>query len=150
VTRSEKLERIAVLWTENLSTTIIGKRLGVTKNMVCGAVGAARHRGDRRFPARKPMAIIRTIRKDARPKKPKSKPMPRSKPRLTLEPIVVEPAPKREGPLQIFDLEANDCRFPVRSGEERGDHWFCAKPRAPSSSYCARHREQVQGPWRRA
>jgi hypothetical protein len=150
VTRDEKLKQIAVLWARNLSTCLIGKHLGVTKNAVCGAVGSARHRGDSRFPARKLVTIIRAVQEDAGPEKPKR--MPRAKPRFTPEPrpIVVEPALKREGPLQIFDLEANDCRFPVRSGEERGDYWFCAKPRAPSSSYCARHREQVQGPWRRA
>ena len=66
MTRSEKLERIAVLWAENLSTTLIGKRLGVTKNMVCGEVSRARQRGDLRFSARKLSAILRTIRKDAR------------------------------------------------------------------------------------
>jgi hypothetical protein len=152
VTRDEKLTQIAVLWAENLSTRLISKRLSVTKNVVCGAVGAARHRGDSRFPIRKRTMIICAIRKDAGLKRAQPKRMPRVKPRLTPEPrpIVVEPAPKREWPVQLFDLRVSDCRFPVWSGEERGEHRFCAGLRAPGSSYCERHREQVQGSWRRA
>jgi hypothetical protein len=149
MTRDEKLERIAVLWAENFSTTLIGKRLDVSKNVVCGAIGSARLRGDKRFPERESAAVIRAIRKDAGPEKAQPERMPRAKPRLTPEAAVRGNEP-REWPVQLLDLRNSDCRFPVWSGEERGEHRFCAGLRAPGSSYCERHREQVQGSWRRA
>lgn len=120
MTNAERLDAIAELWPDH-TTQAIGAALGITKNAVCGAVFKARKSGDPRFPVR------------------------------VAEPMIVTPAlPPREWPFRLHELRPSECRYPVRSGVERGDHYFCGEARAPGSPYCAEHGEMCVAPARRA
>ena len=120
MTNAERLDAIAELWPDH-KTQAIGEALGITKNAVCGAVFKARKSGDPRFPVR------------------------------VAEPMIVTPAlPPREWPFRLHELRPSECRYPVRSGVERGDHYFCGEARAPGSPYCAEHGEMCVAPARRA
>ncbi len=49
-------------------------------------------------------------------------------------------APEEQDAIALVDLRPNDCRYPVRSGEGRGEYYFCGKPKWPESqSYCKKH-----------
>ncbi len=57
--------------------------------------------------------------------------------------------PPKVNPL-IQDLSPNGCKWPVRSGEERGEHYFCDELRAPGSPYCKAHRDTASSKLRGA
>jgi hypothetical protein len=101
------------LVSEGLPTREIGKRLGRTRNAVCGRV----------FRLRKLEGVEFTLK----PKVSAPKPGRPRKPRK-VKPI---DAPKNLWE-SIFDLGNNDCRFPVGAK-------FCCKPKKEGSSYCQEH-----------
>lgn len=109
-----KLADIAQLWAQGVITEEIARRLDMTKGSVCRLARDARLRGDPRFPARGRFDM--TKRKCV----PIAAPPPKTNPML-------------------LDLKPGECKWPVRSGEERGEHYFCADPRLPGSPYCKAH-----------
>ena len=129
MTNAERLDAIAELWPDHTAQAI-GEALGLTKNAVCGAVFKARKSGDPRFP-------VRTV-----------------EPRVAPGSMLVTPAavalPPRVWPFRLHELKPSECRYPVRSGVEKGDHYFCGEARAPGSPYCAEHGEMCVAPARRA
>jgi hypothetical protein len=121
------LARIAKLWAANASTAEIGRRLELSKNTVCRLARDARLSGDPRFPAREFKNLLREPKTARRVGKSKAPPAP-----------ILAPFQRRRGPLRVFELEAQHCRYPVSSGLQR-DHRFCGKPRQAGSSYCGEH-----------
>lgn len=113
---NDRLDAIAELW-PSMTAKAIGARLGITKNTVCGIVFKARLAGDERFP-----------------------------PRRGGKEAVPMAAPGQKQPARITELRAHECRYPVRSGAEKGDHWFCGARRAAGSWYCETHRELCDRP----
>lgn len=95
------------LLAQGLSASKIGKQIGRTRNAVCGRAHRLKLAG---------VALVR------KPKEPKPKPQPKKK---------STPGPSSLW-MSVFDLEKNDCRFPV-------DNRFCCKPKRDGSSYCEEH-----------
>jgi GcrA cell cycle regulator len=125
----DDLARIAELWAQQLSTAEIGRELELPKNSVCRLARNARLRGDPRFPER------RFERSEPKPRqigKSKAPPAP------VLVPLIA-PSPPKRGPFRVFELEPHHCRYPVFSGQTRGDHRFCGEPRRHNSAYCDKH-----------
>lgn len=116
----DRLASIAELWAQGVITEEIARRLDLTKGSVCRMARDARLRGDPRFPARGRYDVTKRVRR------PKSSPSEPSAPPVKTNPM-------------LLDLKPNDCKWPVRSGEERGEHYFCAEPRQDFSPYCKEH-----------
>jgi GcrA cell cycle regulator len=55
----------------------------------------------------------------------------------------VEVAPRH---LKLVELEAGDCRYPYRGGEEGEAITFCGHPRRKGSSYCTPHFHLTRNP----
>ena len=45
----------------------------------------------------------------------------------------------RFGEVQFMELRLNDCRYPTRSLEARGEYFFCGAPKNAKSPYCDEH-----------
>jgi len=133
-----KLDKIAVLWGQNIPASKIARQLGMTKGAVCGMVFRARRSGDPRFLAR-PAAVFPRPRKE----KPVREPAP------DLARLVKSPErPEHEfGRVTLMGLRPHDCRYPMNSSDTRGDYVFCAAPIDPASgSYCKKHHEVCNTP----
>jgi hypothetical protein len=124
-------DTIADLWRKGVSVTTIGEQLDIPKNSICRMVFQARQRGDERFAPRR----LAKAAKPSRPAKPKV--------RKLKAPCLDTSQPGRgrapgEHP-DIFGLRPDECKWVVRSGKQRGEHYFCAQPRLPNRPYCAAH-----------
>jgi GcrA cell cycle regulator len=124
-------DAIANLWLKGVSVTVIGEQLGIPKNSICRMVFQARQRGDERFAPRR---LIKAA-KPSRPAKPKVRKL--KAPCLDAPQLGRGRAPG-EHP-DIFGLRPDECKWVVRSGKHRGEHYFCAAPRLPNRPYCAAH-----------
>ena len=120
-----KLDDIAQLWAQGVITEEIARRLDMTKGSVCRLARDARLRGDPRFPARGRFDMT----------KRKCVPIPPPSP----------PPPPKTNPM-LLDLKPGECKWPVRSGEERGEHYFCAERQLPGGPYCAEHEALATAP----
>lgn len=144
----EQVARLKELIAERLTSGQIAKVLQTTRNAVIGKI----HRmglaliSDEAAKAHSRPAMPRTLRRIAPTKfvvvngqKQEERPMEPRKPKPD------EPMLK----LSLFDLEEHNCRWPL---EERGEYdlrLFCGRDASGSSSYCAQHRRQSKGIWRR-
>lgn len=135
------IDKIAQLWATNISTKLIGRRLKIPKNSICRLAQKARKQGDTRFPVRGLKApSIRRAPLDA-PRKP-----PTMKPKIIEFPTVRTTNRRDPRPL-IWELKPFQCRYPVHSGKERGEHYFCAAP-TDGKPYCAEHDALCNNPVR--
>ena len=120
-----RLARIAELWAEGLTTAVIGERVGMPKNSVCGLVHGARQAGDTRFP----------LRQFKRPEKKSSAPQI-SRP----SPAIAKP-PRPRG-VSLVETWVDGCRFELGSPEKRGNFQFC-NARVEVGVWCAEHWPRV-------
>ena len=132
----ERIEELTQLWNAGHSASVIGKRLGVSKNAVVGKA----HR--LKLPARPS-----PIRRQAKPQAPVRKPAP-ALTRPTAEPVAVTPQP----PVVVAE-EARPPQPMIRTGQQpsprkcqwpigdptKPDFHFCGEAAVPSKPYCAEH-----------
>ena len=126
-----KLDEIAALWTQKLPASKIASQLGMSKGTVCGLIFRARRDGDLRFPQRPQLFAPRPRRE---------KPV-----QVAFVPDLshlVKAPPRRErfGAVLLMDLRPNECRYPTKTLERRGEYFFCGRPKDPKSeAYCEEH-----------
>jgi len=139
----DRIQQLIALWNEGLSTSEIGRRLGVTKNSVVGKV--------HRLGLKKRASPIRTgpsiTTKKPRPASPKVQ----AKVDAVAEARAVEAAPAEARPVpkkkpgELVRMEAlrpGMCNWPV--GEPGADDFhFCGEKTVPEKPYCAEHCERA-------
>ena len=52
--------------------------------------------------------------------------------------VPIAAPPPKTNPM-LLDLKPGECKWPVRSGGERGEHYFCAERAQLGSPYCEEH-----------
>lgn len=126
----EKIDELAKLWDQGLSASVIGKKLGVSKNAVVGKA----HR--LKLPAR-PSPIKRDGSSAPRRRvlniRPQVEPAP--------APSRYEAPPEKEkAPPRRVRAAAGtqSCVWPIGDPGEADFH-FCAAPAVPGKPYCAEH-----------
>lgn len=140
-----RIEEVKNLWAEGLSASLIGEKMGKTRNAVLAKVTRLRIMGqlpDRQVP------IIRSTRSDKRRAKPRDpRPTPAPQPIAKLSPPpstevrdspIVEltvPMKERRG---VEDLQLQQCRWPMGDPQSQGFH-FCHHKRE-EGPYCAHHK----------
>lgn len=114
----ERVSSLMALWGEGVSTSEIGRRLGVTKNAVVGKV----HR----------LGL---------PKR--NSPIKAEKPETggTVTPIAAAPVPSADA-VQMDNLRPGMCRWPEGEPGTESFH-FCGQPIVPEKPYCAHHCERA-------
>ena len=144
---SERIQTLIALWNEGLTTSEIGRRLGITKNAVVGKV----HRlglKKRASPIRS--RGITTTRPTPTPKLPKADEAgaataQTAEPQAADAPVAAAPVPpkRRTGPVvQLDSLKPGMCSWPV--GEPGTDDFhFCADTVVPEKPYCLEHCERA-------
>lgn len=144
----QKIARLKTLWAEGYSASMVGERLGCSRNAVIGKV----HRLKLPKPSMK-LAPLRQRVKAETPQPPpqehpKLLPLPRrggKPPRLPAAPVVI--LPPRSEPAVMPDIPGSrvvtlemrghhQCRWPVNDG---GPFLYCGAPRVSGQSYCAHH-----------
>jgi GcrA cell cycle regulator len=139
VWNAERLARLRELVAEGLTSAAIGKRLGFTRNAVCGArkrhaigLGEAApepRRGPR--PERHPAPANRSVA------------LRREAPQLAAHrpERVREPHPVAKDGVPLLHLEYWMCRWPLPQSDASEIH-FCGKPSVDGRPYCEEHGQQ--------
>lgn len=130
------------LWKDGVSATIIGCRLGKSRNAVLGKLFRLK------LLASRPTKHRLSTRQNRRYTKKTRAPRPQA-PRIELRVDPYKPAalpviPEHERK-SLIDLEDNDCRWPCTDGPP---HAFCARPKVPGLVYCADHARVAYSPAR--
>jgi GcrA cell cycle regulator len=146
----EQDEQLRRLWEEELSTILIGKAMGITKNAVIGRAHrlhlSLRHKPPGSNPTKRKhvkkaksqprdKTVRRRVPKNTIPLTPLPPPVP---PRTPVRPVVVN-----NGPLSIMEVGSVHCRAII--GEVDAERtMMCAKPvfsdaRGARTSYCEMH-----------
>jgi hypothetical protein len=98
----------------------------------------ARNNGDLRFHKHPRTGGREMGVKNRLPGEPKKKPRVRK-----LKPVAVSaPELRARAPGEhpdLLHLRPHECKWPVHSGQARGEHYFCAAPRKGVSPYCEAH-----------
>lgn len=110
---SERDTQVREMISFGYSYTMIGERLGVTRNAIAGRVNR----------------LGWSVRSMAgrQPTKPPKPPKPIPAPPVAFTAIGVT----------LVDLERHQCRYAI--GEDDGIHLFCAATTTEGASYCAEH-----------
>lgn len=122
----EKIEQLAKLWNEGLTTGEIGRIIGMSKNAV---VGKAHRLGLEGRPS--------PIKRDVNPKtKKKTK-------ALDTDTSKKSDAPKtklktKEDLIGLTDLTMHSCRWPIGDPKDKDFH-FCGKEAIAGKPYCGEH-----------
>lgn len=124
----EKIAELSRLWSEGLTTSEIGKRLGISKNAVVGKAHRMRL-------AARPSPIKRL----ARPAVPRPAPARAVTPAAAAPPSAQVSPPRSTGqPKRVVELSAHGCRWPIGHPGEPGFH-FCSERAVVGKPYCAEH-----------
>ncbi len=127
----ERIADLTRLWNEGLTTSEIGKRLGISKNAVVGKAHRM-HLSARPSP----------IKRSARPALPRPHmPVPRtavpvSRP-TSAKPMTAAPLVRKQ-PQRVVELSNQGCRWPIGHPGEAGFH-FCNERALVGKPYCADH-----------
>lgn len=126
---AEKIDELTKLWDQGLSASVIGKKLGVSKNAVVGKA----HR--LKLPAR-PSPIKRDGSAAPRRRvlniRPQVEPAPESK-------TYAPPPQEKEPPRRIRAAEGTQrCLWPIGDPGDSDFH-FCEAPSVPGKPYCDAH-----------
>lgn len=123
----DRIDELTRLWNTGHSASMIGKKLGVSKNAVVGKA----HRLS--LPARPS-----PIRKDARPaprRRPAALPTPLV-PEGTLDAVENFEAPK---PTRLAERRSGQsCQWPIGDPNDKSFH-FCSADALPGKPYCSKH-----------
>lgn len=123
----DRIEELTRLWNTGHSASMIGKKLGVSKNAVVGKA----HRLN--LPARPS-----PIRKDARPV-PRRRPAPLPTPVVPDEPSGAVEAFEPPAPTRLSERRsAQSCQWPIGDPNDKTFH-FCDAPALPGKPYCSKH-----------
>lgn len=137
--------KIVELWKENYSTAMIGEKLGVTKNIICGRVFRMRARGVD-LPPRAiitPSASTTEKRRPYNRKKIVTAPLidlifKKQKEEKVRPIIVVKEAPlAKPNNIKFKQLTAKSCRYVVNDGRPE-NFIFCGAPKE-RGAYCEAH-----------
>ncbi len=118
----ERIVELTRLWNEGLTTSEIGKRLGISKNAVVG-------KAHRMQLSSRPSPIKRSMRPMTARPAPVAKPMPYAAPQANM----AQPPKQR-----VVELSAHGCRWPTGHPGEPGFH-FCNERALVGRPYCAEH-----------
>jgi len=139
---AERVELLKKLWGEGYSCTLIGVRMGVSRNAVIGKVSrlglqprlsGPRKIAKRRKPKRLPKTqenrfptgnpIFRALCADAAP--------------LVLAVEIDIPVAERKS---LIDLDPHHCRWPIGDPQHAfPEFYFCGREKVPGLSYCEHH-----------
>lgn len=123
----------------------IARKLGKSRNSVCGKVSRLREAGVlmplvKKAPTLEPKTKLKVERRAA----PAIFPKPIIQPiRWISKPYPVEPPV--EGAIMLIDTKENQCRFP-RSIYPSDKMYVCGKPTLPGKSWCQEHAKLVWNP----
>lgn len=123
----EQIADLMRLWNDGLSTSEIGKRLGITKNAVVGKAHRL-HLSARPSPIKR-VAMRLPLVKPALPR-----------PVVTVAPVAA-PTPVAQpatAPKRAVEMTPHSCRWPVGHPGDAGFH-FCGDSALPGKPYCATH-----------
>ena len=127
----ERIADLTRLWNEGLTTSEIGKRLGISKNAVVGKAHRM-HLSARPSP----------IKRSARPTLPRPQTsVPRTPAQIVRRPLttpLATPPPARKQPHRVVELSNQGCRWPIGHPGEAGFH-FCNERALVGKPYCADH-----------
>lgn len=132
----ERIKTLTKLWSEGRSASIIGAKIGMTRNAVIGkrirlGLPDRGNRGGWRRPLSPREDQERHIR-ELRAFETKMKPAPKPQPMKAddaLAPLMIP----------LLDLEPHMCRWPVNSPERGEEFLFCAHEKERGSPYCSFH-----------
>ena len=127
----EQIADLMRLWNEGLSTSEIGKRLGITKNAVVGKAHRL-HLSARPSPIKR-VALRLPLVKPALPK-----------PAVMTAPVASPAAPSAPqaapsaAPKRAVEMTPHSCRWPIGHPGDSGFH-FCGESALPGKPYCSTH-----------
>jgi GcrA cell cycle regulator len=123
---TEKIDELRQLWSEGLSTSEIGKRLGVSKNAVVGKAHRL-HLSSRPSP-------IRRVFRAAGPRPPR---LASARPARTRDATGgnVVPIAREEKPVELSNIP---CKWPIGHPNEPG-FGFCGERSVVGKPYCVAH-----------
>jgi GcrA cell cycle regulator len=127
----EKIDELRALWTEGLSTSEIGKRLGVTKNAVVGKAHRL-HLSSRPSP-------IRRMFRAAGPRPPRMPVARSTRVREVGAGGVVTLVPREEKPVELSNYP---CKWPIGHPNDQ-DFSFCGERSVVGKPYCVSHCAQA-------
>lgn len=122
----------------------IAQTLRRTRGEVAGKLFRLRRQGvveGRLVKEQPPPRAPKTPKVRAQPQKPPH--VPRRPQMATTPPPYQPPLPKPAGPPTIWEMDHNDCRFPIGRRDGDGPIVFCAKMVLAGSSWCPEHRAAV-------
>lgn len=145
----EKVEQLIADNAKGLSSSIIGGRLGCTRNAVIGKIhrlglqyfGTDQSGQARRLAGKGKIKKVKAANINTPPPKRTSTFAFGAPPDVPAEPYVpsdeelVVPINERKS---LMDLEPNDCRWPI-GDPQHADFHFCGREKIPGVSYCAHH-----------
>jgi GcrA cell cycle regulator len=131
---TEQITELTRLWSEGLTTSEIGKRLGISKNAVVGKAHrlhlAARPSPIKRTGARPPV-FRTTVRLPGAQRPVRMRP-------ATVPGEAPAPRPQREPQRWTGEVSNNICKWPIgHPGDE--DFRFCTDKALVGKPYCAEH-----------
>ena len=132
---SAKEQQLRELWAEGQSGSLIGAKLGVSRNAVIGKVhrlGLAKRSTEERN--RNIRNTMRKYRVEQKPKTPKPKREKLNKLQFPVEPLPPRD-PNERGLYRLVDLPDDGCKFPFGMDSLT----FCGAKQAPGFVYCERH-----------
>ncbi len=124
----EQIADLMRLWNDGLSTSEIGKRLGITKNAVVGKAHRL-HLSARPSPIKRVAMRLPLVKQ----------PMP--KPAVAVAPVAAPaPAPQAHSaaPKRAVEMTPHSCRWPIGHPGDSGFH-FCGDSALPGKPYCSTH-----------
>lgn len=127
----EQIADLMRLWNDGLSTSEIGKRLGITKNAVVG-------KAHRLHLSARPSPIKRVAMRLPLVKQPLPRPAVAVAP--VSAPVQAAPQPQTtsSAPKRAVEMTPHSCRWPIGHPGDSGFH-FCGDSALPGKPYCSTH-----------
>lgn len=157
----QMVEDLKKMWEKGLTTSEIGKRLGVSKNSIVGKVHRLQLSGrpspikkkdapaEEKTTSAKPSKEVKNVSAPAEPEvktkeeKAPTKTKPIKEEVIEAEPIsVLAPEPQKterpSGKTMLTDLDNHTCRWPIGDPKDENFH-FCGRKVKIGQTYCEEH-----------